>query len=76
MKIWIKLFLKKGSSLQSIKEHLDKGHLDYSEGWLEIESSLTGIYFWHLIQIKKKFFFQKGHFLTKRPVPGRFIFLK
>ena len=29
-----------------------------------------------LIQIKKKFFFQKGQFLTKRPIPGRFIFPK
>ena len=29
-----------------------------------------------LITIKKKFFFQKGHFLTKGLIPGRFIFLK
>ena len=29
-----------------------------------------------LIQILKKFFFQKGHFLTKRLIPECFIFLK
>ena len=29
-----------------------------------------------MIQIKKKFFFKKDTFLTKRQIPGRFIFLK
>ena len=55
-----------------------KGHLGYPKGpvgmsnlfWLEV------VFLTFLIQIKKKFFFFKNHFLRKLPIPGRFISLK
>ena len=48
---------------------------DNSEGQVGVVSFLIGSCFWNfLANLRKKF--QKGHFLTKRPLPGRFIFLK
>ena len=56
----------------SVKGHLclTKGPFYNLEGQVEIDIIRKKIY------NKKKRFFEKGHFLTKHPIPGRFIFLK
>ena len=52
----------------SIKGHLylRKGHLDYLEGQLEVESPLTG-------NKEKRGFFSKGHFLKVTSATKRYL---
>ena len=60
----------------SIKGHLGlpKGHLDNAEGQVKAESPPNQkLFLTLLIQIKKKYIFWKGHFLTKRPFPMVFL---
>ena len=52
----------------------DPGHLG-DQRKVEIEYPPYQKFLTLLIQIKKNIFFQKGHFLTKRLIPGRFIFV-
>ena len=61
----------------SIKEHLSstKGHLDYPEGYVQVEFPQTASCFSHF-WFKSRIFFQKRHFLTKCLISGRFLFLK
>ena len=51
----------------SVKGHLclTKGHLDNSEGQVEVKSSLPGSYFWDFWFKLTKSFFSKAHFLIQ-----------
>ena len=57
---------------------LAKGHLQViKKGRWRSNTPLIGSCFRHLwFNLRKSFFFQQGQFLTKRPIPGRFIFPK
>ena len=75
--IIVQIVLEKGL-FASVKGHLclTKVHLDYHEGQVEVESPIIESCFWYFWFKSTKKVFSKRGFLTKRPIPGCFIFLK
>ena len=77
MKKLNQIIIQKGL-FASIKENLclTRGHLDNSEGQVEIESPNCKLFLISLIHIKKKIFFSKSTLLMKQLIFGCFLFLK
>ena len=76
---WLKLNYswKRAFCLNKRATFLTKEHLEIKKGRWRSYTPLIGSCFWYFwFKFRKTFFFQSGHFVTKHPIPGCFIFLK